>query len=105
LAYSKVASSERAAANGKPRFPCWQLCGPLQVKAVLPDRGIANTLAAALTPPEPAAVEAAVSLLRARQLLDENEALTPLGRHLTNLPLDPAIGALCCLDCCVCSAA
>ena len=74
------------------RSPLEPLC--LQVKAILPHKRISDVLAAALTPPDAAAVDPAVQLLRARQLLDEDEALTPLGRHLTNIPVDPAIGVL-----------
>jgi ATP-dependent RNA helicase DHX36 len=47
-----------------------------------------------MDPPEPSAVENALAMLRALGALDEAEMLTPLGRHLVTLPVEPAIGRM-----------
>lgn len=47
-----------------------------------------------LEPPTPAAVSAAYQLLQELGALDEARALTPLGRELARLPVDPAIGRM-----------
>jgi HrpA-like RNA helicase len=74
------------------RSPLEPLC--LSVKSVFGDRIVKDVLATALTPPDSAAVNRAMHLLRTRHLLDSEERLTSLGQHLTNIPLDPAMGAL-----------
>jgi ATP-dependent helicase HrpA len=47
-----------------------------------------------LEPPTPAAVHAAYQLLQELGALDDARALTPLGRELARLPVDPAIGRM-----------
>ncbi len=47
-----------------------------------------------LEPPTPAAINAAYQLLQEIGALDEQRALTPLGRDLSRLPVDPAIGRM-----------
>ena len=47
-----------------------------------------------LEPPTAAAVNAAYQLLQEIGVLDEQRALTPLGRDLARLPVDPAIGRM-----------
>ncbi|KAK6126438.1 hypothetical protein DH2020_039826 [Rehmannia glutinosa] len=56
--------------------------------------GISTFLAKALQPPDPLAVENAIELLKTIGALDDREELTPLGRHLSTLPLDPNIGKM-----------
>lgn len=73
------------------RVPLEPLC--LQVKATLPQHKIADVLAQALTPPDPAVVQRALGLLSTRQLItDEDEQLSALGHHISRIPLDPALG-------------
>jgi ATP-dependent RNA helicase DHX36 len=73
------------------RSPLEQLC--LHVKSIIKGRSVADILSEALDPPAPQVVSAAVELLQARHLLDSEERLTALGRHLTQISLDPAMGA------------
>ena len=47
-----------------------------------------------LEPPTAAAINAAYQLLQEIGALDEQRALTPLGRDLARLPVDPAIGRM-----------
>ena len=51
-------------------------------------------LGKALEPPDPLALDQALSLLEAIGALDGgvSETLTPLGMHLAKLPVDPRIG-------------
>lgn len=51
-------------------------------------------LAKALQPPDPLSVQNAIELLKTIGALDEREELTPLGRHLCTLPLEPNIGKM-----------
>ena len=69
------------------RIPLESLC--LSVKAALPGgEPLQACLARLISPPAPEAVDAAVRALTALGALDEDEALTPLGRHLCVLPMD-----------------
>ena len=45
-------------------------------------------------PPEDRAVDNAIELLRVIGALDRREELTPLGRHLAALPVDPRVGKM-----------
>eukprot|EP00892_Ulva_mutabilis_P005050 jgi/Ulvmu1/2917/UM148_0001.1 len=75
------------------RVPLEPLC--LQIKATLPQRRIADVLAEALTPPDPAVVQQALDLLVTRQLITgPNEHLSALGHHISRIPLDPALGKM-----------
>ena len=67
-------------------MPLEALC--LTVKAAPGALPLASALARLISPPQPEAVEAAVQALHALGALDDAEALTPLGRHLTLLPMD-----------------
>jgi len=55
---------------------------------------VAQFLAEAIEPPTPAAVEASMQQLKMLQALDEAERLTPLGRVLATLPVEPALGKM-----------
>lgn len=50
---------------------------------------VAAILKQCLSPPSPAAVDSAVTLLRQIGALDVQEALTALGHHLKQMPMDP----------------
>jgi HrpA-like RNA helicase len=50
---------------------------------------VAAILKQCLSPPSPAAVESALTLLRQIGALDSQEALTALGHHLKQMPMDP----------------
>ena len=47
-----------------------------------------------LTPPLPAAIQGGYALLQELGALDEKRALTPLGRDLARLPIDPTLGRM-----------
>ncbi|KAK6357411.1 hypothetical protein TWF718_001723 [Orbilia javanica] len=74
--------------------------------------GIEETLSSALDPPTPKNVSRAIDSLLEVKALTPNEDLTPLGRHLAQLPLDVYLGKLLllsslygCIDVCVTIAA
>lgn len=74
------------------RVPLEPLC--LHVKSTLPERKVTETLAQALTPPDPVVVQHALDLLSRRQLITGEEQLSALGQHISRIPLDPALGVL-----------
>ncbi|KAF7818860.1 DExH-box ATP-dependent RNA helicase DExH1 isoform X1 [Senna tora] len=73
------------------RTPLQELC--LHIKS-LQLGTVGSFLAKALQPPDPLAVENAIELLKTIGALDDKEELTPLGRHLCTIPLDPNIGKM-----------
>ncbi|XP_031127916.1 DExH-box ATP-dependent RNA helicase DExH1 isoform X1 [Ipomoea triloba] len=73
------------------RTPLQELC--LHIKS-LQLGAISSFLNKALQPPDPLSVQNAIELLRTIGALDDAEELTPLGRHLCTLPLDPNIGKM-----------
>ncbi|WOL09953.1 DExH-box ATP-dependent RNA helicase DExH1 isoform X1 [Canna indica] len=73
------------------RTPLQELC--LNIKS-LQLGAIATFLAKALQPPDALSVKNAIELLKTIGALNETEELTPLGRHLCTLPLDPNIGKM-----------
>ncbi|RKP15490.1 P-loop containing nucleoside triphosphate hydrolase protein [Piptocephalis cylindrospora] len=67
----------------------------LHIRALeLPGGSAAQLLAEALEPPDPSAVAAALANLRALRALDGEERLTPLGRVLATLPVEPTLGRM-----------
>ncbi|CAJ1967277.1 unnamed protein product [Sphenostylis stenocarpa] len=73
------------------RTPLQELC--LHIKS-LQLGTVGSFLEKALQPPDPLAVKNAIELLKTIGALDEHEELTPLGQHLSNIPLDPNIGKM-----------
>ncbi|XP_015900441.3 DExH-box ATP-dependent RNA helicase DExH1 isoform X2 [Ziziphus jujuba] len=73
------------------RTPLQELC--LHIKS-LQLGSVGSFLAKALQPPDSVAVQNAIELLKTIGALDDMEELTPLGRHLCTLPLDPNIGKM-----------
>ncbi|KMZ73507.1 putative ATP-dependent RNA helicase [Zostera marina] len=73
------------------RTPLQELC--LNIKS-LQLGAVASFLAKSLQPPDPLSVANAIELLKTVGALDDREELTPLGRHLCTLPLDPNIGKM-----------
>lgn len=73
------------------RTPLQELC--LQIKS-LQLGAVGSFLAKALQPPDALSVQNAVELLKTIGALDDREELTPLGRHLCTLPLEPNIGKM-----------
>ncbi|XP_057519359.1 DExH-box ATP-dependent RNA helicase DExH1 [Amaranthus tricolor] len=73
------------------RTPLQELC--LNIKS-LQLGAVGSFLSKALQPPDPLSVQNAVELLKTIGALDDNEELTPLGRHLCTLPLEPNIGKM-----------
>ncbi|KAA8518450.1 hypothetical protein F0562_015924 [Nyssa sinensis] len=73
------------------RTPLQELC--LHIKS-LQLGAIESFLAKALQPPDLLSVQNAIELLKTIGALDDTEELTPLGRHLCTLPLDPNIGKM-----------
>ncbi|XP_015577824.1 DExH-box ATP-dependent RNA helicase DExH1 isoform X2 [Ricinus communis] len=78
------------------RTPLQELC--LHIKS-LQLGAVGSFLAKALQPPDPLSVQNAIELLKTIGALDDNEELTPLGRHLCTLPLDPNIGKMLLMGC------
>lgn len=73
------------------RTPLQELC--LQIKS-LQLGAVGSFLARALQPPDALSVQNAVQLLKTIGALDDSEELTPLGRHLCTLPVEPNIGKM-----------
>ncbi|CAN1772468.1 DExH-box ATP-dependent RNA helicase DExH1 [Linum perenne] len=73
------------------RTPLQELC--LHVKS-LQLGAIGSFLGKALQPPDALSVQNAIELLKTIGALDDAEELTPLGRHLCTLPMDPNIGKM-----------
>ncbi|KAE8125212.1 hypothetical protein FH972_020045 [Carpinus fangiana] len=73
------------------RTPLQELC--LNIKS-LQLGTVGSFLAKALQPPDALAVQNAIELLKTIGAFDDMEELTPLGRHLCTLPLDPNIGKM-----------
>ncbi|KAL6145456.1 hypothetical protein ACLB2K_056143 [Fragaria x ananassa] len=73
------------------RTPLQELC--LHIKS-LQLGAVGSFLAKALQPPDSLAVQNAIELLKTIGALDDMEELTPLGRHLCTLPLNPNIGKM-----------
>nr|XP_043610150.1 DExH-box ATP-dependent RNA helicase DExH1 isoform X2 [Erigeron canadensis] len=73
------------------RTPLQELC--LQIKS-LQLGAIGSFLAKALQPPDALSVQNAIELLKTIGALDDTEELTPLGRHLCTLPVEPNIGKM-----------
>ncbi|KAK2655365.1 hypothetical protein Ddye_008417 [Dipteronia dyeriana] len=73
------------------RTPLQELC--LHIKGFKLGT-VGSFLAKALQPPDPLAVQNAIELLKTIGALDDMEDLTPLGRHLSTLPVDPNIGKM-----------
>ena len=89
-----AARRERLQAYQTPeirRVPLDELC--LIVKSLELGRA-APLLAEALEPPEASAVSSAITSLTAIGALDAGETLTPLGRSLAQLPLEPRTGKM-----------
>ncbi|KAG9439976.1 hypothetical protein H6P81_020141 [Aristolochia fimbriata] len=78
------------------RTPLQELC--LHIKSLQLGK-IAPFLAKALQPPDSQSVQNAIELLKTIGALDDVEELTPLGRHLCTLPLDPNIGKMLLMGC------
>ncbi|CAN1277700.1 DExH-box ATP-dependent RNA helicase DExH1 [Linum perenne] len=73
------------------RTPLQELC--LHVKS-LQLGAVGSFLGKALQPPDALSVQNAIELLKTIGALDDAEELTPLGRHLCTLPMDPNIGKM-----------
>lgn len=73
------------------RTPLQELC--LHIKSLQLGK-VGSFLAKALQPPDPLSVQNAIELLKTIGALDDAEELTPLGRNLCTLPLDPNIGKM-----------
>lgn len=73
------------------RSPLEEIC--LQVKLL--GLGKCSTfLAKAMQAPDEISIESACDLLKRMDAFDANEDLTPLGRHLACLPMDPRLGKM-----------
>ena len=80
------------------RTPLEQLC--LTVKTRFgPSYKLSQLLGRMLTPPPVPAVTSAVTGLTRLGALDQDEALTPLGRLLTQIPMDPRLAKTCIFAC------
>ncbi|KAG9287909.1 hypothetical protein G9A89_017504 [Geosiphon pyriformis] len=66
----------------------------LQIKALDLPATISDVLAQAIEPPEEATVKAALDNLKSLQALDASEEMTPLGKVLSTLPIEPGLGKM-----------
>lgn len=66
----------------------------LTVKAARRDVDVRGFLSKAISPPSLQAIETATSQLRLLGALDEANEATPLGRHLSGLPIDLKLAKL-----------
>lgn len=80
------------------RTPLEQLCLTLKTRFG-PHHKLMDVLSQMLTPPEATAVVSAVRSLTALGALDADEALTPLGRLLSQIPMDPRLAKTCIFAC------
>ena len=87
---------EKLRAIGLPellRIDLQETC--LKVKAQAFQAPIREFLADAIEPPDPKAVDSSIVKLQALDALtDDDEALTPLGRLLSSLPVHPSLGKM-----------
>ena len=87
---------EKLRAIGLPellRVDLQEIC--LKVKAQALQAPIRQFLAEAIEPPDPKAVDSSIINLQALDALtDDSEALTPLGRLLSSLPVHPTLGKM-----------
>ena len=87
---------EKLRAIGLPellRVDLQEIC--LKVKAQALQAPIRQFLAEAIEPPDPKAVDSSIIKLQALDALtDDSEALTPLGRLLSSLPVHPSLGKM-----------
>ncbi len=75
------------------RTPLESLC--LTVRAAVDaTRPIAETLDEMLTPPDAASVRSAVANLSDLGALDTGQALTPLGIHMSRMPMDARLAKM-----------
>ncbi len=80
------------------RTPLQQLC--LTVKTRFgDDHKLLDVLSQMLTPPPPSAIMSSVDSLSSLGALDEEEALTALGRLLSQIPMDPRLAKTCIFAC------
>ncbi|KAK3811164.1 MAG: P-loop containing nucleoside triphosphate hydrolase protein [Benniella sp.] len=71
----------------------------LHIKSVDSSTKIANVLAEAIQPPDQLSVSDALTQLTSLGALDRDENLTPLGRVLATLPVEPSFGRCLILSC------
>lgn len=87
---------EKLRAIGLPellRIDLQEIC--LKVKAQAFQAPIREFLAEAIEPPDPKAVDSSIVKLEALDALtDDGEAITPLGRLLSSLPVHPSLGKM-----------
>ena len=87
---------EKLRAIGLPellRIDLQEIC--LKVKAQALQAPIRQFLAEAIEPPDPKAVDSSIVSLQALDALtDDGEAITPLGRLLSSLPVHPSLGKM-----------
>lgn len=70
-----------------------ELC--LQTKMLAPrNMSITDFLSLALEPPSIMSINSSIESLKALGALDEDEALTQLGRHLLHLSVEPHLGKI-----------
>ena len=65
-----------------------------QVKSIIGDLPVGEILAGAVTPPSGEAVATALRNLQQLAALEPPERLTPLGHHLSRMPMDARVGRM-----------
>ncbi|CAG8500842.1 2296_t:CDS:2 [Diversispora eburnea] len=66
----------------------------LHIKALRFSTSIGDVLSQAIQPPDPSSVQIALENLKSLQALDNDEELTPLGKILATLPMEPGFGKM-----------
>ena len=93
---TQFANFEKTQAPEMLRTPLQSLV--LNIKSMAPESGTAKeTLSLALTPPDENALDLAVQELndlKAMAIVNDEEVVTPLGKHLTHMPCDPRLGKM-----------
>lgn len=74
------------------RVDLQEIC--LNVKANAFQTPVRQFLAEAIEPPDPKAVDSSIENLEALNALTDDEAITPLGRLLSSLPVHPTLGKM-----------
>uniref|UniRef100_A0A1A9UZM5 RNA helicase n=1 Tax=Glossina austeni TaxID=7395 RepID=A0A1A9UZM5_GLOAU len=72
------------------RIPLTEIC--LYAKILEPQSAVQNYLARALNPPSALSVQNALRKLKILGVLNNDESVTELGRHLVDIPLDVQLG-------------
>ncbi|CAG8473691.1 6928_t:CDS:1 [Paraglomus occultum] len=92
MSYARYQTLEGYSTPEMLRSDLQEIC--LYVKALDLPATIGDVLAQAIQPPDEASVVAALENLKSLRALDSSEELTPLGKVLATLPMEPGLGKM-----------